>query len=1174
MKSVILRSTLAISALGLLFAAESGCATTRDSRNGVFNENQYVRKDFLVRPDGSGNDNGWFMKATIIQASAPNPLANLNFFVGSENGGSWVRWGVTQDTLQMINMRELSPGFPAAGTRTPEVVNSWPATNVDLKYRVNLDGERTNFYEENQELDWQVRQWVKINWGKNGPSDFAAFGGWATGILQACTDTANTTSTLVPDSFKIEDHGGEGDYLTFKVALTVPLKSDDAACVEAFQDSGGSVNHGNPWDTFQKLGRSNVQFTLMYSMVRAKSADEATKDYQPLVIEEKDRIRRKYGTIDFVSINRDQAGSDLLNARALSMRFNPNKPLTWYFAPGYPEEYKHHFTDSNGIVEQTNKLFEAAGKPIRLSVKNFDQDLADGEAPREFGDVRYNFLRWEQDIDTDSPFIGVTQFVPDPRTGELVSASINMADFQFQDRVKARLDFYLESIGAVSPEDTATGEWKNPIDPATGKELSTCQDGDSVPLVPDTVAKSHNAKSSLYRKMQEYLQKPSSKYGNLGPQDFIQQHDSEFESVFFTLLPYQLYADPETNQFVIPEGGAGTRGPTTYLDALRQEAQFHKVAGQIDKGIVPYDPSGADGFKNAMAFMDNFKNLQRNHSRLNYLKNFNHGTAQFDDGSMISQMGAFVRDARHCVNGHWETKAEYMKSMVDSYHALTVWHEFGHSLGLDHNFMASVDKPNFPHYKDKAGRDHVGMYQSSVMEYNAVVDRVFWKSDWQSQGQNDGSGGGYGWGPYDRGAIAFIYANDKRDDKEPGGSVSGQLSATSPWKDPIGFDGKTGKETQYLFCNANHLKYSPFCRQFDFGSTPSEIIANEIDTYEWNYQWRNFRMYRKLWDESAYADAPANEIAEMRRFISAWAYDWQSAEITDTMRRLGIKPPDGGIAAAWYEQLNYKFEMDISAANQMVGAFHKAIIQQSSGERPFVTKYDPYYGDVTQQGIILDKLFALQSWTDLWPVENYDVNQAAGAYMASYSSAFGDATFETITEDAVESMIGGQYDIFPFGRPLAVGLFAKATHDVNYGGRIEVRDWVGGHVFWRERDFLDFFREMATTYNTAGCYEDKLDSCEYDPTLKQVNSDDINHSDDYNEFIGPDHRRYIWAYVPDRNAWVVADKDRNTATYVILRNFTADVVHGEADGSGYDGLDPYGTLLPIKYFLDAYNQYN
>ena len=69
-----------------------------------------------------------------------------------------------------------------------------------------------------------------------------------------------------------------------------------------------------------------------------------------------------------------------------------------------------------------------------------------------------------------------------------------------------------------------------------------------------------------------------------------------------------------------------------------------------------------------------------------------------------------------------------------------------------------------------------------------------------------------------------------------------------------------------------------------------------------------------------------------------------------------------------------------------MAAFHEAIIQQSSGQRPYVTVYDNYFGDVTQQGITLDKLDALQSWLALWPVDNYDQNQAAGQYIASYTN--------------------------------------------------------------------------------------------------------------------------------------------------------------------------------------------
>src|SRR3984957_21135482 len=165
-------------ATGLLATtcASWGCVADRPARNGVFNENQYLQKSFIIRPgDGSTPDTGWMLKATIVQVSTPNPLGNgtFNVFSGTENGGALVRFNVTSDHLQMLNLRDIQNDPAAENATTPEVVNSWPATNVDLKDQVNLDGEKTNFYSENQELDWQVRQWVKLQWDKNDMSDLA-----------------------------------------------------------------------------------------------------------------------------------------------------------------------------------------------------------------------------------------------------------------------------------------------------------------------------------------------------------------------------------------------------------------------------------------------------------------------------------------------------------------------------------------------------------------------------------------------------------------------------------------------------------------------------------------------------------------------------------------------------------------------------------------------------------------------------------------------------------------------------------------------------------------------------------------------------------------------------------------------------------------------------------------
>jgi hypothetical protein len=186
---------------GALLAAgvaslSTACVADRPSRNGVFNENQYMRKDFLIEGTDAngaqpGSDPGWMVRATVTETSTPNLLGgpSIDLFSGEESDVHLVRFRVTQDKLQLLDQVQFSdPTNPNATTGdegtgqsnsagvTDAIINAWPVTNVDLKYRVNLDGEKTNFYEENQELDWQVRQWVKLQFDKNDFSDLAPLG--------------------------------------------------------------------------------------------------------------------------------------------------------------------------------------------------------------------------------------------------------------------------------------------------------------------------------------------------------------------------------------------------------------------------------------------------------------------------------------------------------------------------------------------------------------------------------------------------------------------------------------------------------------------------------------------------------------------------------------------------------------------------------------------------------------------------------------------------------------------------------------------------------------------------------------------------------------------------------------------------------------------------------------
>src|SRR5258708_6132998 len=203
LSSKIIRAFFGVAALATTVISAQGCVADRPSRNGVFNENQYVRKDFLIQPgSGATGDPGWFMKATIVQAGTPNPLAPVDLFTGAENSGAIVRFVITQDKMQLADMRELSnnQAINDQNTRTPNIVNAWPITNVDLKYRVNLDGEKTNFYEENQELNWQDRQWVKLDFARNDLSDLAPFYATVNPVVHHCTNMAEASASPIPNS--------------------------------------------------------------------------------------------------------------------------------------------------------------------------------------------------------------------------------------------------------------------------------------------------------------------------------------------------------------------------------------------------------------------------------------------------------------------------------------------------------------------------------------------------------------------------------------------------------------------------------------------------------------------------------------------------------------------------------------------------------------------------------------------------------------------------------------------------------------------------------------------------------------------------------------------------------------------------------------------------------------
>jgi Met-zincin len=1171
----VFRTVLGVTAITAVVGLQ-GCVADRPSRNGVFNENQYLRKDFLIHDANGAADPGWYMKATIVQTSTPNPMASLGLFTGAENAGALVRFVVTPNKLELADMRELSQSdaINNQNTRTPALVNAWPVTNVDLKYRINLDGEKTNFYEENQELDWQVRQWVKINFDKNDYSDVAGLGAYQEAFLQKC-GTGDASATLVPGSFMVDE---ANDYMQWTVNASTAIKTDDDTCNAGYGPA--------ELQAFQRMGRTTVSFNIMYSMARAKPVDPAS--YTPLVLSEKDSIRHKYGPIEITNWSRDQ-DSGLIAARQLTTRFNPSKPITFYFAKGYPDERKAMWTRANGIVDQTNALFQKAGAQARLSILNWNdlKTLNDAAGPaRQYGDVRYNFIRWEDDYDTGSPFLAVTQLQPDLRTGELVSASINVADAPLKDFLITRTQAYLQSvIGADMFQDPPP----DPTDPLNKKLPATCTSGQQIPIVPATVQRNSYGSSTLYQKMATYLPPAPSGATQPGPSDYVYNHtkadNGSFFKAYFAFIPFTTYADPMVNQFVTPVDLSTPTGATELIATLAGEAKFRKEMDELDhgRGLAALTPSGVSGMREAYAAVDNIRQLWQAHRDYTATWQLPRTSMRADTADMISFPATIARSSRHCVNGAWETRDAWQKALIDTYWEGVVWHEFGHVLGLEHNFMGSIDKANWPQYKDTAGNTQYGKYTSSIMEYSVAYDDVLWNN-----GSNTTGTPTTGWLPYDQGAIAFIYGNALSKDKAspqpiPAGAtpgISGQASATAPWNDPAGFDG--ANEKAFLYCSHQHIRYTPLCRQFDLGSTPSEITASEIEAYEFNYKYRNFRNYYKTWDVSNYGASVANLLGEHRRFLAMEAFDWSKAELTDKLIRIGIAPPAGAPnAGAFYNQLTDQFVGEVDSSELLIGAFHEAIIQQSTGQRPFATAYDPYFGDVTQQGIATDKVLSFTQWLGLWPFDNFDPSQAAGYYGSAMTTGVG-GTHPAQAWSTAGSMLGekGPWDAYPSFFPSAVALFAHDTQSPTFTGLgyPQMRDWIGGHVFTRLQDALDYFRTVAAQnpLEPNGCAS--FASCTYNPMTPQTNSNDIGHSNPTTQgFIGPDHRKWVWVNLSDRNIWLFVDQERNSSSYFQVSQYNIEVNVGFDDGNpGFPTpVGPvYSLQAKVKYMIDAYAAFN
>lgn len=178
----------------------------------------------------------------------------------------------------------------------------------------------------------------------------------------------------------------------------------------------------------------------------------------------------------------------------------------------------------------------------------------------------------------------------------------------------------------------------------------------------------------------------------------------------------------------------------------------------------------------------------------------------------------------------------------------TFVHEFGHNLGLRHNFSGSYDAANF--YSEEEARQK-GLRQAPA--YSSIMDYAFSEMNELTI-----------FGKYDIAALRYAYAREVElkngqfvkiestltDLKESFSTRSAELSeqeATLRQAGDIASADTIKKELEsyqlreYRFCTDSNAGLSSTCNRFDEGSSLVEITDHMINAYEDRYHTLNFR---------------------------------------------------------------------------------------------------------------------------------------------------------------------------------------------------------------------------------------------------------------------------------------------------------------------------------------------
>ncbi|MEZ4871793.1 MAG: hypothetical protein R2827_06005 [Bdellovibrionales bacterium] len=212
-------------------------------------------------------------------------------------------------------------------------------------------------------------------------------------------------------------------------------------------------------------------------------------------------------------------------------------------------------------------------------------------------------------------------------------------------------------------------------------------------------------------------------------------------------------------------------------------------------------------------------------------------------------------------------KQEIIDLLVPALYVPTLVHEWGHNLGLRHNFMGSMDKDNwYAHKHDHDAEnlesnpsievkedikffDQLGIKRK--LEYSSIMDYAYGTmNELNIMGKYDIAAlrFAYGFardpstGALEDSALEFVKKNDD------GVIVDKMIVANTPSGKQLALEAGF-QLRDYMFCTDEAVSLNATCNRFDEGTNYTEVVQHYIDSYEDNYHLRNLRNGRKYFSK-------------------------------------------------------------------------------------------------------------------------------------------------------------------------------------------------------------------------------------------------------------------------------------------------------------------------------------